>query len=212
MHLDDATAPECTICLRGLYEHELTAHACRPCTERIDKNLRALAGADGLYARLAHVLAPGSSTSGPAVSGSRTAPLPVRLEPLSLAARGGVVTILQTWLCDWHEVLGYGHPRWDGGLQEQLDQVVSRLRVLLPWAAAEHPAVAEFASEVRILAAQCRSQVDGERPPRRVPVTCSCGHTLKVTLDTAGIRCPACETQYGHTEALQLPLAERRAA
>jgi hypothetical protein len=31
-------------------------------------------------------------------------------------------------------------------------------------------------------------------------------------VDTAGIRCPACSTQYGHSEALRLPLAERRAA
>ncbi|MDR3084299.1 MAG: hypothetical protein LBV60_25865 [Streptomyces sp.] len=212
MHLDDATPPRCTVCGNGLYEHELTARSCRPCTARIDGNLRALAGADGLYARLAGALAPGSSSGGPAVSGSRTAPLPVRLEPLSLAARGGVVTILQTWLIAWHEDLAYSYPRWEGGLQEQLDQVVNRLRLLLPWAAAEHPAVAEFAHEVRMLVAKCRSQVDGERPPRRVPVQCGCGHTLKVTLDTAGIRCPACETQYGHTEALQLPLAERRAA
>ncbi|WP_184766375.1 hypothetical protein [Streptomyces griseoloalbus] len=212
MHLDDAPAPACTICHNGLYENELTHQACRPCTDRVDHNLRALAGADGLYARLAHSLRPGSSGGGPVVSGSRTAPLPVRLEPLSLAARGGVVTILQTWLIDWHDLLGYRHPRWDGDLQQQLDQVVKRLRVLLPWAAEEHGAFDEFARELGSLVHQCQVVTGGEKPTRRIGVACTCGHTLRVTLDTAGVRCPACSTQYGHSEALRLPLAERRNA
>ncbi|MGW1160398.1 hypothetical protein ACWD48_19700 [Streptomyces sp. NPDC002519] len=202
----------CTVCLRDLYEYELGHQACKPCTDRADRDLRALAGPDGLYARLAGSLHPGSSSGGLAVSGSRTAPLPVRLEPLSLAARGGVVTILQTWLIDWHETLGYRHPRWDGDLQQQLDQVVGRLRVLLPWAAESHGAFDEFSRELSGLVRQCQSATGGEKPPRRIGVTCPCGHTLRVTLDTAGVRCPACSTQYGHSEALRLPLAERRAA
>jgi len=209
---DDAPAPVCTICHGNLYENELGHQACRPCTDRVDLNLRALAGPDGLYARLTRSLRPGSSSGGPVVSGSRTAPLPVRLEPLSLAARGGVVTILQTWLVDWHETLGYRHPRWEGDLQQQCDQAVKRLRVLLPWAAEAHGAFDEFFREVAQLRRQCETATGGEKPPRRIGVQCSCGHTLRVTLDTAGIRCPACSTQYGHSEALRLPLAERRAA
>jgi hypothetical protein len=202
----------CTVCLRDLYEHELGHQACRPCTDRVDLHLRALAGTDGLYARLADSLHPGSSSGGPAVSGSRTAPLPLRLEPLSLAARGGVVTILQTWLIDFHETLGYNHPRWDGDLQQQCDQVVGRLRVLLPWAAEAHGAFSEFALEIGQLRRQCETATGGEKPPRRIGVSCTCGRTLKVTLDTAGVKCPDCSAQYGHSEALRLPLAERRAA
>ncbi|HEY9375215.1 hypothetical protein [Streptomyces sp.] len=208
----DTPPPCCTICRSGLYADELTYQACRPCTDRVDRQLRALAGSDGLYARLADSLHPGSGSGGPAVSGSRTAPLPIRLDPLSLAARGGVVTILQTWLIDWHEALAYQHPRWNGDLQQQLDQVVHRLRVLLPWAAERHGAFDEFARELGSLVRQCEAASGGERAPRRVPVQCGCGHVLRVTLDTAGVRCPACETSYGHSEALQLPLAERRAA
>lgn len=202
----------CSVCHCDLYETELGHQACRPCTNRTDRDLRALAGPDGLYARLADSLHPGSGSGGPAVSGSRTAPLPVRLDPLSLAARGGVVTILQTWLIDWHDLLGYGHPRWDGDLQQQLDQVIGRLRVLLPWAAESHGAFDEFSRELASLVRQCQTATGGEKPPRRIGVSCSCGHTLRVTLDTAGVRCPACSTQYGHSEALRLPLAERRAA
>jgi hypothetical protein len=209
---DDAPAPTCTICLSALYADEFAHQACRPCTDRVDHNLRALAGPDGLYARLTHSLHPGSGAGGPAVSGSRTAPLPVRLDPLSLAARGGVVTILQTWLVDWFELLEFRYPRWEGDLQQQCDDVVKRLRTNLRWAAETHPAFAEFADEVGRLKRQCETASGGEKPPRRVPVQCGCGHVLRVTLDTAGVRCPGCETSYGHSEVLQLPLAERRAA
>ncbi len=122
------------------------------------------------------------------------------------------MTILQTWLIDWHEQLGYRHPRWEGDLQQQCDQVVHRLRVLLPWAAEAHGAFDEFAAELAKIRVQCATVTGSERPARRVPVLCTCGHVLRITLDTAGVRCPDCSTQYGHSDALQLPLAERRAA
>jgi hypothetical protein len=202
----------CTVCFGNLYEAELGHQACRPCTQRVDRALRDLAGADGLYARLADSLHPGSSSGGPAVSGSRTAPIPVRLEPLSLAARGGVVTVLQTWLIDWHETLGYRHPRWNGDLQQQCDQVVGRLRVLLPWAAEQHGAFSEFAREVAVLRRQCEAATGGERGPRSFGVACQCGATLKITIESPGKHCDACGAQYGRRELFDLQLAERRAA
>ena len=203
---------QCTVCLRDLYDTEFGHQACRPCTERTDLNLRALAGVDGLYARLSASLHPGSGSGGPAVSGSRTAPLPLRLDPLSLAARGGVVTILQTWLIDWHETLGYSYPRWDGDLQQQCDQVVNRLRILLPWAAEEHGAFDEFAREVGQLRRQCETATGGERAPRRFGVTCTCGATLKITIESPGKRCDTCGAQYDRQALFDLQLAERRAA
>ncbi|MCX5108323.1 hypothetical protein OOK13_07250 [Streptomyces sp. NBC_00378] len=48
---------ECLICNRGLYADELGRYACNPCTDRIDEHLRALAGSNGLYARLSAQLA-----------------------------------------------------------------------------------------------------------------------------------------------------------
>lgn len=204
-------APCCTACHRPLYADELAHYGCRPCTERADQNLRALAGTDGLYAQLSGRLMPGRGGDGPCVSGSRTAPLPLRLEPLSLMARGGVVTILQTWVDDWHS---YGHaaPVRGGTLQQQCDNAVRTLRFNLQWAAESHPAFAEFAYELGQLRRQCEGQVSGERPPRRIPVTCPCGQILRVTIDTAGVRCPGCGVDYGHSELLDLPLASRAAA
>jgi hypothetical protein len=203
---------QCTVCLGALYADELDHQACRPCTERVDATLRAIAGPDGLYARLSTSLRPGSSSGGPAVSGSREAPLPVRLTPLSLAARGGVVTILQTWLVDWHEVLGYRYPRWDGDLQQQCDQVVGRLRVLLPWAAERHGAFQEFALELWQLRRQVEAATGGERGPRRLRVVCRCGTILGITIESHGKHCDACGAQYARRDLFDLPLAERRVA
>lgn len=200
----------CTMCHRDLRDDE--PQTCRPCAERVDTALLALAGPDGLYARLTTRLAPGAGSGQPSVSGSRTAPLPVRLEPLSMLARGGVVTILQTWLCDWHEQLGWGHPRWTGGLQQQLDQVVRALRTNIPWAADSHPAFSEFAAEAGDIRRQCERVITGERPERRITVACAdCSSPLSITLSTEGRRC-GCGRQYGWAELRELPLAERRAA
>ncbi|MGY1439494.1 hypothetical protein [Streptomyces reniochalinae] len=156
----------CTVCGHDLWHTEQGHQACGACIRRLDRMLQDLAGPHGLYAQLATVLQPGTLADNARVSGSRTAPLPIRLEPLSLSSRGGVVTILQTWLVDIHDHLGYRHPRWQGGLQGQLDQAVSRLRILLPWAAENHPAIAELFAEVRQAVGQCRAQ-DLRRTPRQ---------------------------------------------
>lgn len=203
--------PTCA-CGRQLRHDELARTACRLCQERADCALRALPGPAGLYATLATVLAPGSGGGAVRVASSRTAPLPLRLEPLSLTARGGVVTVLQTWLVDWHELLGWRHPRWEGGLQQQLDQVVKALRINLEWAATEHPAFVEFTRETSDLVRQCERQITGERAERPIAVACSCGTVLRVTVSTPGVRCRGCDTQYGRSEVLDLPLAVRSAA
>ncbi|WP_309140300.1 hypothetical protein [Streptomyces sp. PKU-EA00015] len=205
------TAPACVICMTGLYDDELDRQACRPCIRRTDENLLALAGVRGLYAQLGRQLAPGSGSGGPVVSGSRSAPIPVRLEPLSLLAKGGVVTILQTWVDDWADH-GRAQRTRGGTLQQQLDAAVSTLRFNLDWASAAHPAFVEFAAEIWQIRRQCEGQISGERQPRRIGVACPCGQTLRITLDTDVVDCPACCTRYGHTEALSLPLAERAAA
>ncbi|MFJ5151376.1 hypothetical protein ACIQCF_07270 [Streptomyces sp. NPDC088353] len=204
--------PTCAPCGRQLRHDELGRTACRLCQDRTDLALRQLPGPRGLYAQLATVLNPGAGRGEGRVTGSRTAPLPLRLEPLSLAARGGVVTVLQAWLIDWHELLGWRYPRWQGDLQQQLDQVVKALQVNLEWAATKHPAFGDFAQEVSSLVRQCERQTTGERPERPVSVACPCGTVLRVTVSTPGARCRGCSTQYARSEVLELPLAVRAAA
>lgn len=200
----------CVACrTRDLRDDE--PQTCRPCITRVDQHLAELAGPEGLYAALGAALTPTQSGSAGRVSGSRTAPIPVCLEVLSLASRGGVATILATWVDDW---AAYGHatPIPGGTLQQQLDAAVSTLRFNLEWAAGQHPAFNEFADEVRRAWSACRAQTAGDPAPRRIPVQCPCGRVLRITLDTRGETCPSCSEHYGHAEVLRLPVAARNAA
>ncbi|WP_369274504.1 hypothetical protein AB5J55_35305 [Streptomyces sp. R11] len=209
--LDGYSWPTCG-CGRQLRQDELGRVSCRLCQERADTALRQLPGPDGLYAQLATRLMPGRGGDGPVVSVSRTAPLPLRLEPLSLMARGGVVTVLQTWQVDWHEHFGWGHPRWNGDLQQQLDEVVRALRGNLEGAASTHPAFWDFSVEVSGLVRQCERQITGERQERPIAVACPCGTVLRVTVSTPGARCRGCDTQYDRSAVLDLPLATQSAS
>jgi hypothetical protein len=223
---NDYEWPTCSTCSRPLRQDELGRTACRLCQERVELALRQLPGPatyrtdsrgerkleSGLYAALATRLTPGRGGDATTVASSRTAPLPLRLEPLSLMARGGVVTVLQDWQVDWHERLGWGHPRWQGGLQQQLDNVVKALRGNLDWAASSHPAFGDFAQEVTALVRQCERQITGERKERPIAVACPCGTVLYITVSTNGVRCRGCNAQYARPEAFDLPLASRAAA
>lgn len=230
MHPDTTGAddtPLCICCRRGLYADE--GYTCRPCQDRADQHLATLAGpvtyardnrngrklVSGLYAALAGAMLPGRSSSDGPVSGTRGAPLPIRLEPLSLSARGGVISVLQSWQIDWHERLGWTHPQWQGRPQQQLDQVVRALRNNLPWAASEHPAFDEFARELAATVGQVRAVVTGERAERPLRVLCAtpdCPGVLQITLKSDGVRCPRCQTTYSHDQLTRLELAARSMA
>lgn len=124
---------------------------------------------------------------------------------------GPVLGPLETWVWDWCE-----HGRAEvceaGTLQQRVDHAVGTLRFNLQWAVTSHPAVDEFSRETALIYRQRDAQVSGERRPRVIPVACPCGTTLRFTLDTAGCCCPGCGQQYGHSEVLQMPMAERRIA
>jgi hypothetical protein len=141
----------CTICHGPTDDRDPVRH--QRCAERLAADLRAI---PGHYALMGAVLAPGTAGGGAHVSGTRTAPLPVRLEPLSLRAKGGMVTVMASWEVDWRETLGWD-PGYRGGGQQDLAAIVLWLRAHLPWAVESHPAVNEFAAEVRDLLHQCKA-------------------------------------------------------
>lgn len=178
------------------------------CQDRLSDNLAAL---PGLYRQLANHLAPSRSGDG-GRTGSRTAPLPVNERVLDLRARGGIEGVVTTWERVAREDLGWDAAPFRGDVQQTVDGAVVFLLAQVPWFCDAHEAVYELAYDLSRLRAECDAIIGGERPPRRIPVTCPCGTVLRVTLDTPGARCPGCETQYGHSEVLQLPVAERTAA
>ncbi|MET9813189.1 hypothetical protein [Streptomyces sp. NPDC006355] len=199
---DDAPEQPCAVCDRPSRER---VH--RGCRERMAEALREL---PALYRQLGDALLPSRRGDGPAVSGTPGRGLPGG-EALDLRARGGIEGVVGGWARELCE-----RERWDVPAYQSVQAIVEWSCTILWHNLAvicdEHPAVKEIAQELAQVVGQARRIITGEKPPRRIGVACHCGRTLKVTLDTAGVRCPDCSAQYGHSEALQLPLAERRAA
>ncbi|QIP87605.1 hypothetical protein GLX30_30295 [Streptomyces sp. Tu 2975] len=208
------TSPSCCICASALWDDEQGRYICRPCETRIDRDLIALAGPSGLYARLCLRTGPSKRAGGPAVSGTRNSTMPPNEQVLNLIANGGIVSDLETWVADW-ATYGLAHLATGGRLQYRVDQAVATLRLNLTQAALRHPALDEFGREIGKLKRTCHAIIDGERQPIRIPVHCNtpdCDGILRVTLDTDSETCRNCRREYGHTEALKLTPTERRAA
>ncbi|MER6098381.1 hypothetical protein ABT154_21485 [Streptomyces sp. NPDC001728] len=200
--------PTCTCCRRDLRDYEAGRYACTPCEDRIAVHLGAI---PGLFERLDDHLARGSAI-GPAVSGSKAAPAPCRIDVLNLrTAAGPALAPLETWVRDWAEG-GYAEIGERGSSVARVTHACRTLRFNLSQAVARHEALDEFAGEVAAVWRTLSRIVDGDTPPRRIAVTCPCQQTIRITLDTRGETCPGCGVEYGHSEVLRLPLAERRAA
>lgn len=187
----------CTICRRPTDpERDPIRH--KHCAERLRTNLCEI---PELYALLGDVLAPGTTGERARVSGTRTAPLPVRLEPLSLRAQGGIITILATWEADWREMRGLTEAERGIG-ERDLSGIVLWLRAHLPWAIEHHPAVQEFADEVRDVVQQCRAAA-GLLPKQMRIGNCpalvedeQCGTALHAEPTAEEIRCRKCRTRW----------------
>ncbi|MFC8273784.1 hypothetical protein ACFUJR_14925 [Streptomyces sp. NPDC057271] len=204
--------PSCPRCAYNLRDDELGRVLCCRCEDRTAQQLATIQGPRGLYAQLAHHLQRGSGSGGPSVSGSKTAPAPLRVDILSLqCAGGGVLGPLETWVRDWDE---HGHAELNecGTLQQRVDHACRTLRFNLGWAAGNHPAADSFADEINLIHRTLTGITGGEKPARRIPVACPCGHVIRTTLNTRGETCSGCGADYGHSEILRLPLAGRRAA
>lgn len=174
-----------------------------------------LASIPQLYAELAAVLEPSSSAAA-RVSGTRTPPLPLRLEPLSLQCRGGIVSILATWETDWRDRRGLARIPARAGREQLLDSariladVVTFLRAHLDWAVREHPAVEEFAGEVREIIGACRLALGLTGDLKRIgqcPADLdgrTCGRVLYADPYADDINCDRCRTRWHRSQWLLL--------
>lgn len=201
-------APRCTSCHRAIPAWDLPRRACVGCQQHTSQRLDQL---PDLYAQLDPRPGRSGSATGSrhAAAGSRP---PIRLDVVDLTGRHGILVALTGWVRVWHEDGAGALPPWPAAETEQVSVCCRWLRWRLDWATRQHEAISDAIREIADAHRHVHSIVTGDRPPRRVTVACPCGGTMRVTLDTADVRCPACSTQYGHSEALSLPLAERRMA
>jgi hypothetical protein len=218
--VNDAPTPACIVCRHDLYADEWDRYCCRPCQDRIDADLATLAGpatwhdghlVSGLFAALPTELEPSSGSRGPRVSGSKSAPAPARMDPLSQSAHGGLVNDLEEWVGDW-ESRGYATRCRAVRPQYRMDQAVATLRFNLDTAVRRHEAISSFAEDVRTIRGTCEGLIVGARPPKPLHAACHCGTRITFNLNTEYRHCKGCGTDYGHTALIELVLAERRAA
>lgn len=104
--LDGYDWPTCLACGHNLWDTELDRYCCQPCEDGTRTRLKQL---PALFAQLNQTAAliPGArKTSGAAPSGSRTAPLPLRLDVIDLVGPGGIATRLQAIEDSWRQALG----------------------------------------------------------------------------------------------------------
>lgn len=189
----------CTICQRPTdAKREAVCH--ESCRARLDVRLDRL---PGLYVLLGAALEPGSA-AGDRVSGSREAPIPVRLEPLSLRARGGIVTMLGTWEADWRIERGLSAAPERTHDAHSLAGLVLFLRMQLEWACQSHPAIDEFAGDVHQITRSCYAALGLTSTAMQIgdcPVVLAddgevCGRRLYADPYADVIRCTWCRAQW----------------
>jgi hypothetical protein len=180
-----------------------TRRVCGLCIAHVDADLTAI---PALYEALGEMLEPswGMRTDARVSGGGRVgSPVPVRLEPLSLRAHGGIVSVLHYWESDWRMVLGWTARPFRGTVQQSVVGAVTFLRNNWTWAADEHAEADAFAANIREWAAACRVQVNGPGESRMIgmcPQTADdgmvCGTSLWADPYAQKIQCRGCRTMW----------------
>ncbi|MBI0293319.1 hypothetical protein JBE04_02090 [Streptomyces sp. PRKS01-29] len=200
---DEYTWPTCAACSRDLWETEAGRRTCRLCETRTAERLAAF---PGLFQQInsSAALMRGARRGGAPTSGSRTPPIPPRLEVLSLAAAGGVATRLRDIEDSWRKTLGWTIAPWRGSPGQAVPEHVRFLVNNLPWACDAYDSVGQDVEEIRRLHAECTQALSHDRKPGRVNVGhCPtiiddqpCGAQLTASAANSRIRCGICGAQW----------------
>lgn len=215
---DDYQWPTCTACGHDLWQTELNRQTCRPCQQRTTQRLREL---PALFARLnqtANLIRGSRGPSTAPTSGTRTPPIPARLDVLTLTAPGGANRLLQDIEDAWRTALGWTHePRtdatsvrtfapWRADPALDVPRHTTFLLNNLDWASEKYDSVHQDMETIRLLHADITRALTGERRPGRVNVGfCPtlfgdqqqpCGNELTASTASPRIQCPACGTRW----------------
>jgi hypothetical protein len=186
-----------------LWADELNRQICRPCEDRTRTRLGEL---PTLFRQLdtTAALMRGAARPGGGASGSKTPPIPPRLEVLSLVGPGGVAARLSVIEDSWRQALGWTVAPWRGSPGQALPQLVTFLLNNLPWAADSYESVGQDVEDLRRLHAECKTIVDDERRPGRVKIgACPapvddghCGQPLTASAASHRVHCGSCGTRW----------------
>jgi hypothetical protein len=210
----DYVWPTCLACGKSLWDDELGRLVCRPCEDGTRTRLNQL---PALFAKLNQTTAliPGSrKTSGAAPSGSRTPPLPLRLDVIDLTGPGGIATRLQAIEDSWRQALGRRiQPATDGirvfaswrtNPARAVPGHVQFLVINLQRACEQYESIGQDIDEIRRLHAKCKALADGDRRPGQVPIgDCPvrtddglCATPLTAKASSHRVQCSVCGTRW----------------
>jgi hypothetical protein len=203
--LDQYEWPICVTpgCGRQLWVSESDRWACRPCE---DATGRRLAELPALFARLdtTAALMRGAARPGGGSSGSKTPPIPPRLEVLALVGPGGVAARLSAVEDAWRQTLGWTVAPWRGSPRQAVPTHLGFLASNLLWACSSYEPVGQDIAELRSLHGEMTALAAGEKRAGRVPTgLCPapvddghCGQQLTASTASHRIRCTACGARW----------------
>ncbi|MGW5636447.1 hypothetical protein [Streptomyces sp. NPDC003832] len=176
--------------------------ACRPCE---DKTAARITELPALFAQLnttAMLMKGASRIGGP--SGSKTPPIPPRLDVLNLVGPGGIAARLRDIEDAWRAVLGWTVAPWRGSPAEAIPQHASFLANNLLWACSSYEPVGQDIDDLRRLHGECAALAAGEKRPGRVgigacPVVVGdgwCGTALTATTASHRVHCGGCGARW----------------
>lgn len=203
--LDEYDWPTCTTptCGRQLWVSETGRQSCRPCE---DKTAARIAELPGLFRQMdtTAALMRGARRPGGGGSGSKTPPIPPRLEVLALVGPGGVAARLRDIEDSWRKALGWTVAPWRGSPAQAVPQHATFLTNNLLWACSSYESAGQDIDDLRTLHAECTAIANHERRPGRVAIglcptrtdDALCGQPLTATAASHRVRCGTCGTRW----------------
>ncbi|MET9909706.1 hypothetical protein ABZZ74_23375 [Streptomyces sp. NPDC006476] len=205
--LDDYSWPTCLApgCGRELWTAEVEAgrRVCRPCEDRTAARIAEL---PALFRQLDTTasLMKGARRATNGSSGSRTAPIPPRLDVLNLVGPGGVAARLSAIEDAWRQTLGWTVAPWRGNPAQAVPDLAAFLANNLLWACSGYEEIGQDVDDLRRLHGECVALVNDERRPGRVqigncPISVDgslCWTPLTATAASHRVRCGGCGTRW----------------
>lgn len=201
-------------CNRQLWVAEAGRWACRPCE---DATATRIAELPGLFVQLNQtaMLMKGSSRGSSPTSGSRTPPIPPRLDILNLVApAGGIAARLRDIEDSWRSALGWAiEPDSDGtrvfaawriNPVEAVKRHTKFLANNLLWACSSYESVGQDIVDLRRMHGECKALANHEPRAGRVQIgACPvqvgdgwCGQPLTAATDNHRVRCSNCGARW----------------
>ncbi|MEU5772698.1 hypothetical protein ABZ819_05255 [Streptomyces venezuelae] len=163
----------------------------------------------------------GARRTGGGTSGSKTPPIPPRLEVLALVGPGGVAARLSAIEDAWRQTLGWTIAPWCGSPAQAVPHQVEFLANNLLWACSSYEEVGQDIVELRKLHGECSAIVNDK--PRHgsvkiglCPVAIEgrlCAEQLHASARSFKTACPTCRSSWeGDQEWRELRAAQEAVA